>query len=61
MSGANNFKFESNSKNHLKNVKAANTQKDMTGKVAEPASNGLKFREYLNEAGEIKNFFPILD
>ncbi|WP_260444423.1 hypothetical protein [Listeria cossartiae] len=45
----------------MKNVKAANTQKDMTGKVAEPASNGLKFREYLNEAGEIKNFFPILD
>jgi hypothetical protein len=153
ISGANNFKFGSNSKNHLKNVEAVNTKKgvigghnmnefnsalkqqgfnpedliisktphptidgiyeieykipkkDMTGKVAEPvafkkikepktvydpikisdeklyqwgqeamnngkvdgrmvegtASNGLKFRGYMNELGEITNFYPILD
>ncbi|WP_228470700.1 CdiA family toxin C-terminal domain-containing protein [Listeria welshimeri] len=152
-SGANDFKFGSNSKNHLKNVEAVNTKKgvvgghnmdefnnalknqgfnpedlivskkphptidgvygveykiprkDMAGNIAEPvsyknikqpktiydpvkisdeqlyrwgqeamkngkidgrlvegkASNGLKFRGYLNEAGEITNFFPILD
>ncbi|MBC1483187.1 EndoU domain-containing protein [Listeria sp. FSL L7-1509] len=152
-SGANNFKFGSNSRNHLKNVEEINTKKgvigghnmdefnnalknqgfkpedliiskkphptidgiyeveykiprkDMAGKVAEPvsyknikepktiydpakisdeklyqwgqeamqnggingrlvegtASNGLKFRGYLNETGEITNFFPILD
>ncbi|WP_036098571.1 EndoU domain-containing protein [Listeria floridensis] len=152
-SGANDFKFGSNSKNHLKNVETVNTKKgvvgghnmdefnnalknqgfnpenlivskkphptidgiyeveykiprkDMAGNIAEPvsyknikqpktiydpakisdeklyqwgqeamkngeidgrlvegtASNGLKFRGYLNEAGEITNFFPILD
>ncbi|WP_088809436.1 MULTISPECIES: CdiA family toxin C-terminal domain-containing protein [Listeria] len=152
-SGASNFKFGSNSKNHLKNVETVNTKKgvvgghnmvefnnalknqgfksedlivfkkppptidgiyeveyriprkDMAGKVAEPVSykniknpktiydpakisdeeiykwgkeamqngeingslvegtapNGLKFRGYLDEAGEITNFFPILD
>ncbi|WP_238600691.1 EndoU domain-containing protein [Metasolibacillus meyeri] len=32
------------------------------GRIVEgTASNGLKFRGYLNEAGEITNFFPIID
>ncbi|MBC6295515.1 EndoU domain-containing protein [Listeria sp. FSL L7-1517] len=154
-SGANNFKFGSNSRNHLKNVEAINTKKgvigghnmdefnnalknqgfkpedlivskkphptidgiyeveykiprkDMAGNVAEPVSykniekpktvydptkisdnqmyewgqtalnngeiqsdgrtiigtspNGVKFIGYLNDAGEVTNFFPVLN
>ena len=34
----------------------------VNGRLVEgTASNGLKFRGYLNEAGEITNFFPIID
>ncbi|MDG0029103.1 EndoU domain-containing protein [Priestia sp. Y58] len=34
----------------------------VNGRLVEgTASNGLKFRGYLNEAGEITNFFPIVD
>ncbi len=34
----------------------------INGRLVEgTASNGLKFRGYLNDAGEITNFFPILD
>ncbi|WP_246234782.1 CdiA family toxin C-terminal domain-containing protein [Bacillus aquiflavi] len=34
----------------------------VNGRLVEgTASNGLKFRGYLNNAGEISNFYPILD
>ncbi|BFJ00343.1 MULTISPECIES: CdiA family toxin C-terminal domain-containing protein [Priestia] len=34
----------------------------VNGRLVEgTASNGLEFRGYLNEAGEITNFFPIVD
>ncbi|MBC2306232.1 CdiA family toxin C-terminal domain-containing protein [Listeria booriae] len=34
----------------------------ISGRLVEgSASNGLKFRGYLNESGKITNFFPIID
>ncbi|WP_228472061.1 CdiA family toxin C-terminal domain-containing protein [Listeria welshimeri] len=42
-------------------VEAMQNGKIIGGRVEGTASNGLKFIGYLDEAGNVKNFFPILD
>lgn len=42
-------------------VEAMQNGKIIGGRVEGTASNGLKFIGYLDEAGKVKNFFPILD